>query len=166
MSPRAKRIYGLRAGNTNDDLQSGAESKYSQKSSVIATFQLGVLTESKTTGLINDVDIVGKFAGLGCSLGAAHGGFPLFQNLFRCAVNRKKKKEEIFLFFIVLFFPSFIFWRGPLVPTPFFKASPRDLSAILFLGTWRTFNKSFHTFLFFWCWEGKIGSLLGEHLGH
>jgi hypothetical protein len=58
--------------------------------------------------------MVGKFAGLGCLLGAAHGGFPLFQNLFRCAVNRKKKKKkkEIFLFFIVPFFFKVLFFGG------------------------------------------------------
>lgn len=112
--------------------------------------------------------MVGKFAGLGCLLGAAHGGFPLFQNLFRCAVNRKKKKKEIFFILSLssLFFKVLFFGGGHWSQHLFFKASPRDLSAILFLGTWRTFNKSFHTFLFFWCWEGKIGSLLGEHLGH
>jgi hypothetical protein len=113
---------------------------------------------------------LGNLRDSGCLLGAAHGGFPLFQNLFRCAVNRKKKKKKKEIFFhslSSLFFSKFYFLAGAIGPnTFFFKASPRDLSAILFLGTWRTFNKSFHTFLFFWCWEGKIGSLLGEHLGH
>jgi hypothetical protein len=85
-----------------------------------------VLTESKTTGLINDVDMVGKFAGLGCLLGAAHGGFPLFQNLFRCAVNRKKKKKEIFLFFIVPFFSKFYFLAGAIGPNTFFLKLPLE----------------------------------------
>lgn len=80
-----------------------------------------MLTESKTTGLINDVDMVGKFAGLGCLLGAAHGGFPLFQNLFRCAVNRKKKKKkEIFFILYRPFFSKFYFLAGAIGPNTFF----------------------------------------------